>query len=114
MNISSLIVQTTPKYLDNVINSLESLCDIHFQDKLGRIVVTIEGKDSHDESDKMKAIQQIEHVLSVDMVYAYSEMELNESRDKIEEMNSDVPTVLADEKIKAENIHYGGDLKRRP
>ena len=42
MNISSIIVQTTPKYLNEVVENLKNcdVCDYHMHDELGRIIIT--------------------------------------------------------------------------
>ena len=45
MNISSIVVQTVPKFLDEVVNALKNsdACDYHLHDEKGRILITIEG-----------------------------------------------------------------------
>lgn len=61
---------------------------------------------------KLKKIQAIDHVISAEMMYSYSEDELDELKDKVEKDNS-VPEWLNDENVKAEDIQYKGDLKKR-
>ncbi|RKZ13784.1 hypothetical protein DRQ50_09975 [bacterium] len=74
MNISSIVVKTRPEHLDAVKASLAGvdLCDLHFSDELGRIVVTVEGTDDADETAKLKIIQALPHVIGADFSYTYS------------------------------------------
>ncbi|OCL81549.1 chaperone NapD [Arcobacter porcinus] len=114
MNISSIVVQTLPKNLDSVINDLKKsgVCDYHIHDEKGRIIVTIEGKNVEEELKKLKVIEAIPFVSSADMQMSYSEEELSSHLEVLE--NSDaVPKVLNDKDIKAEDIIYRGDLKKK-
>jgi len=45
MNVSSIVVQTVPKFLDEVVQSLKDceVCDYHLHDEKGRVIITIEG-----------------------------------------------------------------------
>ncbi len=110
MNISGLVVRTNPKHLDEVIKSLEEsgMCDVHFHDDIGRIIVTIEAESTDEEVYKTKALMALPHVLSVDLVYTYSE-----DLEKAEHMFEEVPQILKDENVRAEDIVYHGDVKKR-
>ncbi len=86
MNLSSLIVKVSPENIKKAAAALSQsgLCEIHFKDALkGTIVVTIEGKDTGEEMDKMKAIEKLPHVLGAALVYAYGGAELDEAIQKI-------------------------------
>ena len=114
MNISSIVVQTLPKYLDSVIENLKKsgVCDYHMHDEKGRIIITIEGKNVEEELKKLKVIEAIPYVSSADMQMSYSEEELANHMEVLE--NADlVPKVLNDKDIKVEDIVYRGDLKRK-
>ena len=114
MNISSIVVQTLPKYLNEVVESLKNcdVCDYHMHDELGRIIITIEGAGVAEELKKLKVIEAIPHVMSADMQMAYSEDELSAHMEVLE--NADlVPKVLNDNSINASNIVYNGDLKKK-
>lgn len=114
MNISSIVVQTLPKYLDSVIENLKKsgVCDYHMHDEKGRIIITIEGKNVEEELKKLKVIEAIPYVSSADMQMSYSEEELSSHMEVLE--NADlVPKVLNDKDIKVEDIVYRGDLKRK-
>ena len=114
MNISSIVVQTVPKFLDEVVESLKNsgVCDYHMHDEKGRIIITIEGKGVQEELKKLKVIEAIPHVVSADMQMAYSEEELSEHLEVLQ--NSDaVPKMLNDKDVNPEDIIYNGDLKKK-
>ncbi|MFA6191526.1 MAG: chaperone NapD [Sulfurimonas sp.] len=114
MNISSIVVQTVPKYLDEVVQSLKDCeaCDYHMHDEKGRIIITIEGDGVSEELKKLKIIEEIPHVIAADMQMAYSEDELNAHMEVIN--NSDVvPKMLNDDSIRASDIVYNGDLRKK-
>ena len=114
MNISSIVVQTRPEYLEQVVEDLKNcgVCDYHMHDELGRIIVTIEGDGVSEELKKLKVIEGIPHIASADMQMAYSEDELDDHMDVLE--NSDaVPHMLHDDDLKPEDVIYNGDLKKK-
>ena len=75
MNISSIVVKTLPENLAAVKISLteSGLCDIHFSDELGRIIITVEGDSNEDETAKLKKIQKLPHVVSADFSYTFTD-----------------------------------------
>jgi len=114
MNISSIVVQTLPKYLEEVVQSLKDCeaCDYHMHDEKGRIIITIEGDGVAEELKKLSIIEAINHVITADMQMAYSEDELDAHMEII--TNGDaVPKILNDDDIKASDIVYNGDLKKK-
>ena len=114
MNISSVVVQTVPKYLDEVVQSLKDCeaCDYHLHDEKGRIIITIEGESVSEELKKMTVVENIPHVVAADMQMAYSEDELNAHMEVIN--NSDVvPKMLNDDSLDPAHIQYNGDLKKK-
>jgi len=115
MNISSIVVQTTPKFLDGVLAELKAAeyCDYHFHDEMGRIIVTIEGEGVEEEIAKLTRIQEMPHVVAADMSFAYSEDELNAERDKLEVGGTALPEWLNDDNAQVSDIKYHGDLKKR-
>ncbi len=114
MNISSIVVQTTPKFLDEVVESLKNCeaCDYHLHDEKGRVIVTIEGEDVSEELGKLKVIEAIPHVIAADMQMAYSEDELDANIRVINESDA-VPTVLNEEDVDIDRVVYHGDLKKK-
>lgn len=68
MNISSIVVQTMPKYLNEVVQNLKECdaCDYHMHDEKGRIIVTIEGDGVAQELEKLRVIEAIPHVVAAD------------------------------------------------
>lgn len=115
MNISSIVVQTSPQYVEEVAEVLKNTdyCDYHFHDEKGRIIVTIEGAGVEEEIAKLVKIQETAHVIAADMSFAYSEDELNEERDKLELAGTEIPAWLNDENATKNDIIYNGDLKDR-
>jgi len=114
MNISSVVVQTVPKYLDEVVQSLKDCeaCDYHLHDEKGRIIITIEGEGVSEELKKMSVIEAIPHVVTAEMQMAYSEDELDSHMEVIN--NSDVvPKMLNDDNLDPKDIMYNGDLKKK-
>lgn len=114
MNISSIVVKTLPKYLDEVVETLKNTpeCDYHMHDEQGRIIITIEGEGVSEELKKLSVIEAIPHVASADMQMAYSEDELDAHMEVIN--NSDaVPKMLNDEDMDPRDIVYNGDLKKK-
>ena len=78
MNISSVVVQTVPKFLDEVVEALKNsdACDYHLHDEKGRVIITIEGNGVSEELEKLRVVEAIPHVIAADMQMAYSEDEL--------------------------------------
>jgi nitrate reductase NapD len=114
MNVSSIVVQTLPKFLDEVVQALKDceVCDYHMHDEKGRVIITIEGEDVSEELKKLRVIENIPHVAAADMQMAYSEDEINENMERLE--NADVvPTMLNDDTMDVKDIVYGGDLKKK-
>ncbi|PID47909.1 MAG: nitrate reductase [Proteobacteria bacterium] len=115
MNISSVVVQTKPSDVDELVEIFSNcdFCDYHFSDKKsGKIILTIEGEGVDEEIKKIKIIEQTPRVISADMMMAYSEDELEKEREQIE-LNNEIPNILNDDSIKAEDITYYGDIKKK-
>ncbi len=114
MNISSIVVQTKPEHLEEVLKDIKEceVCDYHLHDDKGRIIITIEGESVKEELEKLHVIEAIPHVIAADMQMAYSEDELDKHIEVLD--NSDaVPKVLNDENIDPSKIVYNGDLKKK-
>lgn len=114
MNISSIVVQTVPKFLDEVVESLKKseVCDYHMHDEKGRIIITIEGEDVSEEIGKLKVIETLPHVIAADMQMAYSEDELDANMKVINETDA-VPNLLKNEDVEIDRVIYHGDLKKK-
>ncbi len=99
MNISSAVVKVPPQYLNDVIDALKNsgLCDVHFHDDKGRIIITVEAESVSEEMEKFDKISKIEHVLSVDLVYAYNEEDLIDAINEYHRLEDEyVPDSLKD------------------
>lgn len=114
MNVSSIVVQTRPEYLEQVVEDLKNcgVCDYHMHDEIGRIIVTIEGEGVAEELKKLKVIENIPHVASADMQMAYSEEELSSHLEVLNNAEA-VPKILNEKDIDPKDIVYNGDLKRK-
>jgi nitrate reductase NapD len=114
MNISSIVVQTLPKYLDEVVQSLKDceVCDYHMHDEKGRIIITIEGEGVAEELEKLRVIEELPHVVAADMQMAYSEDELDAHMEVIENGDA-VPKMLNDDSVDISKIKYNGDLRKK-
>jgi len=115
MNISSIVVQTLPKYVEEVVENLKNCdaCDYHLHDERGRIIITIEGDGVSQELEKLRVIEAIPHVIAADMQMAYSEDELDEHMEVINKRDV-VPKILQDtDSVDVDKVVYNGDLKKR-
>jgi len=85
MNVSSIVVKTAPEKMTRLMEILKDsgLCEIHFHDELGKLIVTIEGETISEEMMKMKTIQDMPDVLSADLAYSYSEKEMQEAMEQM-------------------------------
>jgi len=114
MNVSSIVVQTLPKYIEEVVEALKNTpeCDYHFHDEKGRIIITIEGDGVSEELEKLHAVEVIPHVIAADMQMAYSEDELDSHMEVINGADA-VPKMLNDDDLDPRDIIYNGDLKKK-
>jgi nitrate reductase NapD len=115
MNVSSIVIQCNPRHYDNVKEWCEKsgICEYHFGEKeKGKMIVTIEGADVSEEIEKLKQLQVAPYVISAEMMMTYQEDMLDEEMKRLEESNP-VPEWLNDENVKAEDIVYKGDLKKK-
>lgn len=114
MNISSIVIQTLPKHVEEVVESLKksAVCDYHMHDEKGRIIITIEGNGVQEELKKLKVIEAVPHVITADMQMSYSEDELSSHMEVLQNADA-VPKVLNDETIDVTNMVYNGDLKKK-
>lgn len=113
MNLSSIVVQVKQVHLDEVLKVILASEDFeyHMHDESGKIIVTIEGKNTEEEIGKLKKLNAIPHVISAEMAFAYSEEELEKERDKLEKIKDNIPEWLNDPDVKLKDIKFGGDLK---
>jgi nitrate reductase NapD len=81
MNVSSIAVKTESGHLNDVVDKINQvdLCEVHFHDSDGKIVVTIEGESISDQMEKLKIIQGIPFVFSANLSYSYCEDELTQA-----------------------------------
>ena len=114
MNISSIVVQCLPKYVEEVVESLKNTpeCDYHLHDERGKIIITIEGEGVSEELTKLRVIEAIPHVIAADMQMAYSEDELDEHMEVINNRDA-VPKILNEDNVDVDKVVYNGDMKKK-
>ena len=72
MNISGILVITTPEQTGNISEQLQNLAgvDVHYADAAtGRIVVTQEAESIRAEIDGLKRIRALPHIILAEMSY---------------------------------------------
>ena len=96
MNISGIVVKTAPEHLSSVMEHLRSsgLCEVHFHDETGKIIVTVEGENTSEEVEKMKAILNMPKVLYANLTYSYCEEEGMNALSLTREASDAVPDML--------------------
>jgi nitrate reductase NapD len=115
MNISSIVVQALPEYIDGLIETFKAsdFCEYHLHDKeKGKIIVTVEGEGVDEEIEKLVKIQRLPHVIAADMMMTYQEEQLDEEIKKLE-AEDPVPAMLNDDDLDVRDIVYHGDLKKK-
>jgi nitrate reductase NapD len=96
MNISGIVVKTSPSQVDEVMEALgvSGLCEVYFHDNSGRIIVTVEGTDTNEEIRKMKEIMGVPGVISANLAYTYNEEEIAGALDQMKDAMQQVPEAL--------------------
>ena len=114
MNISSIVVQTVPEYLNEVVQSLKNceVCDYHMHDEKGRIIITIEDSSVSQGLKKLHIIEEIPHVVAADMQMTYREDELDAHIEAINNTDT-VAKMLNDDNLDVNDIIYNGDLRKK-
>ncbi|OQY00097.1 MAG: hypothetical protein B6I20_09185 [Bacteroidetes bacterium 4572_117] len=113
MNISSIIIKTTPGTTDKVIKELKktNLCEVHLHEG-NKIVGLIEAESINEEISAVRKISKMTNIISAEMAFSYCENELDDIRHNIS-LSKDFPDWLNNDKIKAEQIKYQGQLKKK-
>jgi periplasmic nitrate reductase NapD len=113
MNISSVVVKCAPEYVELVLEELRSSgqCEVYMHDELGRIIIILEGETTEEESEKLRVIQEIPHILSAEMAMAFSENEFSSEEGKFERVSDEIIDRLNEDDIDAKDIVYSGHLK---
>lgn len=110
MNISSLIVKTSPKEFNRVKNQIEEIdgCEVYLVDKASsQLIVVLQAPSSSEEMSINKYIESIPGVMSANMHYTYQESEINA---QLKAIDGGVSEFLNDDSIRAEDIAYSGSI----
>jgi nitrate reductase NapD len=110
MNISSIVVRTRAEDKDKLIDLLDAgdICEVHYHDDIGQIVVIIEGKDVSEEMAKLQKLEKTDYVMSANLFYTYTEEELANIMEEFKKAEGHVPDVLNSD-LPAEFIKYSGN-----
>jgi len=75
MTICSLVLQVTPNTVDSTIKQLEAISDVevHAQNELGKIVITIDNPSRDYCSQTMADITHIKGMMSTSLIYEYQD-----------------------------------------
>ncbi len=110
VNISSVVIRTKAENKDKLIDILNAsdICEVHYHDDMGQIVVIIEGKDVSEELSKLRKLEKMDYVMSANLFYTYTEEELANIMDDFKKAE-DIQKVLNSD-LPAEAIKYSGDV----
>lgn len=80
VHISSLVVHAVPRHLNTIKRQIEAFdgTEIYGESEAGKLVVVIETQNQGYITDTIDAINQLEHVLSVALVFHQIERELDD------------------------------------
>ena len=112
LNISSLIVMCKPEDISRLWEEIEKIpnAQCHYSDKNGKIVVTLETESIDEKICLLRQIEKLQGVVLAQMIYAYHNAELEILQENIQRQDA-VPEVLKNNKVKAEEIGYNGDVQ---
>jgi len=113
MNISSIVIKVLPENAPGLIEKIKAsdFCEFHLYED-GNIVVTIEGENTSEEIKMLRQIEALPNVITAQLMYSFCEEELDQERDNLMQ-SEDFPDWLNNEKLKAEDIKYNGDLRKK-
>ncbi|ENQ6653501.1 chaperone NapD [Campylobacter lari] len=110
MNLSSVLILTKEEKLEKLKKQIQQTpcCSVELaQDE--KIIVVIESENLDDELKAYKQLEQLDEVVSINMVFSYQD--LDEEREKILKANFEANTF--DENLKKDNIEYYGNVFRK-
>ncbi len=113
MNVSSVVVKCAPEFIEFVLEQLHASgqCEVYAHDEMGRIIIILEGDTTEEESEKLRIIQEIPHILSAEMAMAFSENEFSDEEGKLERVDEGLMERLNADDVDARDIVYNGHLK---
>lgn len=110
MNLSSVLILTKEEKLEKLKEQIQKIpcCSVELaQDE--KVIVVIESENLDDELKAYKQLEQLDGVVSINMVFSYQD--LDEEREKILKANFEANTF--DENLKKDNIEYYGNVFRK-
>ena len=78
MNISAILVATTPEYLEQLKVEIDAIewAEVHHVEEQGRMIITIEGKDLDEDLERIKFLNTLPGVITASMIQYYFEDEM--------------------------------------
>jgi nitrate reductase NapD len=69
MTVSGIVMACRPEYLDEMSGAVNGLdwAEVHYTDRGGRLVVTIEAMDIHESMDRLKELQGLPHAIMAEL-----------------------------------------------
>ncbi len=112
MNIASLLVEVKPENMESLIQKVSSFpwAEVHHKDKVGRMIVTVEGENSEADVANFKTIKSLPGVISASMVEYCFEEAKGMTRENIDFV--DVPDYLKNEESGPAGANYYQRLRR--
>ncbi|MBX1886426.1 chaperone NapD [Campylobacter peloridis] len=110
MNLSSVLILTTEEKIEKLKEQIQKVpyCTIELvQDE--KIIVVIESKNLDDELKAYKQLEQLDGVVSINMVFSYQD--LDGEREKILKANLEINSF--DEKLNNNDLEYYGNIYRK-
>ena len=77
MTISGIVVACRLEHLDQMIERLDTLpwAEVHHRDENGRVVITIEARNTVESAERLRMIQAIPHILMAELAGYYLDEE---------------------------------------
>ncbi len=78
IQVSGVAIRLDPQKMESVKGQLNTITDleIHVEDQSGKLVITLENRNSHQMTDTIKQLEEIDGVRIVNPVYIHDEEEM--------------------------------------
>lgn len=110
MNLSSVLILTKEEKVEKLKEQIQKTPSCNVELAQGeKIIVVIESENLDDELKAYKQLEQLDGVVSINMVFSYQD--LDEEREKILKANFEANAF--DDNLKKDNIEYYGNVFRK-
>ncbi|QOR00671.1 chaperone NapD [Campylobacter sp. 2014D-0216] len=110
MNLSSVLILSKEEKISKLKEQIQNIpcCSVELIEE-EKIIVVIESENLEDELKAYKQLEQLDGVVSINMVFSYQD--LDEEREKI--LKSNFKSDAFDENLKKDDIEYYGNIFRK-